>query len=135
MPLTREVDRLQNMVVVLADSALVDSNAAACPDPRLRMLSPLLGQRLPAGVSVEIMGTAVLPEITRYQVDVRPSGIEGGWSTVNLYRGTTKLDQLAKWNTEALSPGLYDLRLLAVDNNNIRLPRTPDCAIAIELTP
>lgn len=134
-PLTQEVDRLQNMAVVLADSALADSNAALCPDPRLRILSPLAKQQIPGGAPVEVMGTAFLPELNRYQVDARPAGLEGGWTTVDSYRGSTKLGELATWNTESLSPGAYELRLVAVDNNNIKLAGSPNCAISFELTP
>lgn len=133
MPLTREVDRLQNMVVVLADSALADSNAALCPDPRLRILSPVASQRIPGGAQVEVMGTAMLPEISRYQVDARPAGVDGGWTTVNSYRGSTKLGELATWNTESWPSGVYELRLVAVDTNNIKLPGSPDCFIGLEL--
>lgn len=134
-PLTQEVDRLQNMAVVLADSALADSNAALCPDPRLRILSPLAKQQIPGGALVEVMGTAFLPELNRYQVDARPAGLEGGWTTIDSYRGSTKLGELATWDTESLSPGAYELRLMAVDNNNIKLAGSPNCAIGVELTP
>jgi proteasome lid subunit RPN8/RPN11 len=134
-PLTQEVDRLQNMAVVLADSALADSNAALCPDPRLRILSPLTKQQIPGGTLIEVMGTAFLPEVNRYQVDARPAGLEGGWTTVDSYRGSTKLGELATWDTESLSPGAYELRLVAVDNNNIKLVGSPNCAIGFELTP
>ena len=133
MPLTREVDRLQNMVVVLADSALADSNAALCPDPRLRLLSPPANQPIPAGAQVELLGTAMLPEVTRYQVDVRPAAVEGRWTTGDSYRGSTKVGELAVWDTESWPRGAYELRLLAVDNNTIKLPGSPDCIIGLEL--
>lgn len=135
MPLTREVDRLQNMVIVLADSALADSNAALCPDPRLRILSPLTGQRITSGEQFEVMGTAILPDVNRYQIDARAAGIEGGWITVDAYRGSTKLGQLAMWDTESWPPGAYEMRLVAVDNNNIKLPASPNCQITVDLTP
>jgi hypothetical protein len=135
MPLTREVDRLQNMVVGLADVALADSNAALCPDPRLRILSPLAGQRFTIGEQVDISGTALMPDVNRYQVDARPAGMEGGWTTVDSYRGSTKLGELALWDTESWPPGAYELRLIAVDNNNIKLPASPNCHLGLELTP
>jgi hypothetical protein len=133
MPLTREVDRLQNMVVVLADSALADSNAALCPDPRLRILSPLAGQTIPAGSLVELMGTAMMPAVSRYQIDVRPGGGNVRWTPVDSFRGSTKLGELATLNTESWPPGVYEVRLQAVDNNNIRVAGSPNCAIALEL--
>ncbi len=135
MPLTREVDRLQNMVVVLADSALADSNAALCPDPRLRILSPLTSQKIAGSSQVEVTGTAILPEVSRYQVDARPAGLDGRWTMVDTFRGSTKLGELATWETESWPPGAYELRLVAVDNSNIKLPGSPNCAIDVELAP
>jgi proteasome lid subunit RPN8/RPN11 len=135
MPLTREVDRLQNMVVVLADTALADSNAALCPDPRLRILSPLVGQSVAAETQVEIMGTAMIPDAPRYMVDARPAGAEARWVNIDMLRGSTKLGELAIWDTESVPPGVYELRVVPVDSNNIRLAGSPDCAIGIELIP
>jgi hypothetical protein len=134
LPLTREVDRLQNTVLVLADTALADSNAAACPDMSLRILSPVHGQQWFSGQPVEITGTAMVPEATRYQVDVRPSDSQQ-WTVIGQKRGEVKLGELATWNTADVAPGVYNVRLSAVDNNNIRLAGSPDCAIVLELSP
>jgi len=133
LPLTREVDRLQNTVVVLADTALAESNAALCPDMRLRILAPLVGQQVRAGELLEVTGTAMVPEVTRYQVDVRPNDGQA-WSVIGLRRGELKLGQLARWDTTAVVPGVYEMRLSAVDNNNIRLSNSPSCLIAVEVT-
>jgi len=134
LPLTREVDRLQNMVIVLADKALADSNAAYCPDPALRILAPLTGSRMAAGSAVELMGTAMIADAAGYQVNVRAA--EGAsWVLVDERRRGTQLGQLAVWDTESAPPGDYELRLTAVDGNSIRLSGSPPCAIALELTP
>lgn len=135
LPLNREVDRLQNMVILLADSALADSNAGLCPDPRLRILTPLAAQQIPTGSLVEISGTAMLPDVPRYQVDLRPAAVEERWTTLGSPRGSTKLGDLALWDTESWPPGTYEMRLVAVDNNNILLPGSPPCVIGVELTP
>lgn len=135
LPLTQEVDRLQNTVIVLADSALADSNAGLCPDPRLRILAPLATQQIPTGSLVEVTGTAMLPDVAHYQVDMRPAAVEERWTTVGSHRGATKLDALALWDTETWPPGAYELRLVAVDNNNIMLQGSPPCAINVELIP
>lgn len=135
LPLTHEVDRLQNMVIVLADEALAESNAAYCPDPALRILAPLTGSRVPSGSQVEVMGTAMIADAAGYQINVRPA--EGSnWILVDKERSRgTKLGQLAVWDTESAAVGDYEMRLTAVDKNHIRLSGSPPCAIAIELTP
>lgn len=134
MPLTREVDRLQNMVIVLADKALADSNAAYCPDPNLRILSPLTGHRARIGSPIEVVGTAMLADAASYQINVRPAA-STSWLLVGEHPRGTKLDQLAIWETESALAGDYEMRLTAVDRNNIRLAGSPPCAIAVELTP
>lgn len=134
MPLTREVDRLQNMVIVLADSAMADSNAAACPDPRLRILTPLTGQRFESGATIEVMGTTMINDAANFQVNVRPNSADS-WVLVGSDRKGTKLGTLANWDTTLAPVGLYEMRLTAVDNNNIRLSGSPPCAIVVELSP
>ena len=70
------------MVIVLADKALADSNAAYCPDPALRVLAPLTGSRFPSGSAIELMGTAMIADAAGYQVNVRPA--EGAsWILIN----------------------------------------------------
>lgn len=134
LPLTREVDRLQNMVIVLADTALAEGNAALCPDPQLRILAPLTGKRVPVGAAIEVMGTALLDDAARYQVNVRPAE-SAHWALIDTRRKGTKLGQLATWDTAESSAGDYEMRLTAVDSNNIRLAGSPPCAIAIRLVP
>jgi len=134
LPLTREVDRLQNMVIVLADTAMAEGNAATCPDPHLRILIPLTGQRFENGAAIEVMGTAMINDATNYQVNVRPDGGDS-WALVGTNRKDTKLGELATWDTSSAPAGLYEMRLTVVDNNNIRLSGSPPCAIAVELIP
>lgn len=133
-PLTREVDRLQNMVIVLADSAMADSNAATCPDPRLRILTPIGGQSINASAEVEITGTAMVEGANRYQVHVRPE-TDDNWLLVGSSRRGTKLGELANWDTSTIPAGNYEVRLTAVDNNNIRLAGSPPCSVSVQLIP
>jgi hypothetical protein len=77
----------------------------------------------------------MLPELKRYQLDARPLKGEPQWATVDAFRGSTKLDDLGTWNTTDWPAGSYELRLSAVDSNNIRLPASPECTIPVELLP
>lgn len=134
LPLSREVDRLQNMVIVLADTALADSNGAYCPDPDLRILAPITGVRATVGSAIEVMGTAMLANAAGYQINMRPAE-STSWVLVGERSRGTKLGQLATWDTESAAAGDYELRLTAVDSNNIRIAGSPPCSIAIELVP
>ena len=132
LPLSQEVDRLENVILAMADEALADTNAAACPDSRLRILNPILGSGFRIGTEIEVIGTASHPDATRYQVEQRPFNSDT-WILLNTVRRSTKLGTLAAWDTTEVLPGVYELRLTAVDRNNIRLLNTARCEIAIEL--
>ena len=134
LPLSQEVNRLESVVLVMANEALADTNASACPDPRLRMLNPILGSGFHVGTEIEVLGTASYPDASRYQVEQRPLNSDT-WLPLNTVRRSTRLGQLATWDTSETAPGVYEIRLTAVDRNNIRLPNSARCEIAIELVP
>jgi proteasome lid subunit RPN8/RPN11 len=134
IPLSQKVNRLENVVLVMADQALANTNAAACPDPRLRILNPILGSGFHVGTEIEVLGTASYPDATRYQVEQRPLNADE-WLPINTIRRSTKLGPLAAWDTSEIVPGVYEIRITAVDRNNIRLPNSGRCEIAIELVP
>lgn len=132
LPLTRQVNYLQSTVLTLAEGGA--GNAAACPDPDLRLLTPATGQVVAAGSRVEMIGTAGITGAARYRVEVRPAGTET-WTLINARRGDVSLGLLAQWDTTPHAPALYEVRLIAVDRNNVRLANTPPCLIAVEVQP
>ncbi len=134
IPLSQRVNQLENVVLVMAGEALTETNVAACPDPRLRILNPIYGSSFHVGTELEIVGTASHPEAARYQIEQRPFD-SGEWQLLKTVRLDKKLGQLTVWNTSEMSPGVYQIRLTAVDRNSIIVPNTARCQIAIELVP
>ncbi len=132
--LNRQVNQLETVVTTMADEGLANSNAAFCPDPNLRILAPLTGNTANVGDTVTILGAAEIPNSARYLMQTQLVGTEG-WATVDSRRWNTGLGQLGQWDTKELLPGSYELRLTAVDRNNIRLSSAPPCVINIELLP
>jgi proteasome lid subunit RPN8/RPN11 len=132
--LNRQNDRLERVALVLAHESLRDSNALACPDPRLRILIPLLGSNVPAGSELAFVGTADYPDAVRYQMDMRPAETEP-WTLLGRFRPDKTLGELASWDTAGVTPGQYEVRLSAVDNNNIRLSNSPPCVIQLNIIP
>ena len=130
--LLRRVDLLETTILNLAQPALAESNALTCPDPRLRILTPITGVGFPVGTLVALVGTAEYPAARRYQIDMRPVGVET-WSLVDQPSGDTRLGQLAEWDTTSLPAGQYELRLTAVDLNNVRLTDSSICTISLTL--
>lgn len=133
VPLNRQTSQMRTVILHMANSSAYP-NAAACPDPRLRLIAPLDGSAARVGSQVELLGTAVYPAAFRYQIDVRLSG-QQEWQKVDDRRRPTELDVLGSWNTGERAPGLYDVRLTAVDRNAIRLPSSPNCVIQLQLVP
>ncbi|MCA9971738.1 MAG: hypothetical protein KC425_16045, partial [Anaerolineales bacterium] len=134
LPLTARVSRLETVALTLANQALADGNALACPDARVRILTPLTNTAVSAGTPVRIIGSAAVPDAARYRVELRPVGAET-WALLRTQRQSTSLDQLALWDTADYLPGVYELRLTAVDRNNVRLSQTDLCLINLELLP
>jgi proteasome lid subunit RPN8/RPN11 len=132
LPLMRQIDLLETTVLNLAQVSLAESNGLTCPDPRLRILTPLSGQSYPVGSTIRLIGTADYPEARRYQLDARPESSEQ-WTLVDRLRRNTRLGQLAEWETNGLVAGMYELRLSPVDLNNIRLADSSPCSITVNL--
>ena len=130
--LMRRVDLLETTVLNLAQPALAQSNALSCPDPQLRILTPIAGTGFPVGSQVPLIGTAQYPAARRYQIDYRPAGVET-WTLMERPGGDTRLGQLAEWDTTGLPAGQYDLRLIAVDLNNVRLTDSSVCTVSLAL--
>ncbi|MFQ5400281.1 MAG: Mov34/MPN/PAD-1 family protein [Anaerolineae bacterium] len=129
--LNGRVNRLEHLALTLADETLANSNAA-CPDPRLRILAPLVASEVKVGEKVEVIGTADHPAAARYHVEVRPVGGDT-WTLLAAKQRGTPLGRLALWDTAGLAPASYEVRLLAVDRNNIRLVETDLCTLRLEL--
>ncbi len=134
MPLSERVDVLETTVLTLADQTLADSNAATCPDPRLRIITPINNQILPLGSTMPLVGTSLVEDAARYQVEMRPAG-DQNWSLVDRFTRDTRLGELISWDTTGMTPGPYELRLTAVDRNNIRLSNSSACFVGVTLAP
>ncbi|HEY1407375.1 MAG TPA: Mov34/MPN/PAD-1 family protein [Promineifilum sp.] len=134
LPLQRRVNLMETTILNLAQLSMTENNGLACPDPRLRILVPLVNQVYPVGSLVQLVGTADYPQAERYQVDARSVGGDR-WSTVARFRRDIRLGQLAQWNTEQLPAGNYELRLIPVDSNNIKLAESAACTVPLTLTP
>ena len=123
---------LETTVLNLAQASLTSSNGLTCPDPGLRILTPLTGQAYIAGETLQIIGTAEYPGARRYQLEYRPAG-NSEWKLINRPKKDVRLDLLAEWDTTGLTVGSYEVRLSPVDMNNIRLANSSPCTIIVNL--
>ena len=129
----QQVDYLQHVVLTLSDEAVTNSDAI-CPDPNMRILSPLAGQEIIAGPQVDILGTTMHPEAHRYRVHVRASN-SGEWQLIDRKRRSTAFGQVAVWDTSQFEPASYQLRLTAIDRNELLLAHINTCIVTVQLLP
>lgn len=132
--LRQQVAVLEATALSLAEGALAETNALTCPDPRVRILSPVTGQTYMADGTIPIVGTADYPDAVRYQIDIRPAGA-GQWALLDQPRNSTTLGLLTSWEAAGFAAGAYELRLHAVDSNNVTLASSNPCLVAVTLTP
>jgi hypothetical protein len=99
-----------------------------CDPGRINITSP--GNEDQIGGAVEIQGTADIDNFGFYKLEMkRPE--ETSWLTILAGNQVTQDGTLGTWNTGLLSPGVYDLSLVVVDNEGQPSPR---CTVQVRIT-
>lgn len=134
IPQSRQLRHLEAAMLQLVDRNQTAEAAQSCPADNLRIVSPDFGSQLSAAGKVPILGTAAYDPAYRYRVEARPAG-GTGWTLLDDSRRDISFGQLALWDTAGLPAGAYELRLTAVDRNNVILDGSPTCTTWLELVP
>ncbi|HSM56520.1 MAG TPA: Mov34/MPN/PAD-1 family protein [Candidatus Sulfomarinibacteraceae bacterium] len=135
LPLYRHNNALESVVVALASEQLAEATAAgtaSCPDPALRLYSPLPGATADLTRPVAVVGTASHAEATRYEIAVRPAGEESWWPLHTSRRDVTT-GQLMEWDATQFAEGPYQLRLSALGPGQQPLSDPAPCIIDFAL--
>lgn len=104
----------------LANTPLPPAGSASSGcTPRLNITSPKAGSEVQG--QVEIVGTVDVPNFGFYKYEIAPVGSET-WATIAAGTEVKHAEPLGKWNTVTLTPGDYQLRLVATDNQGQTLP-------------
>jgi hypothetical protein len=100
-----------------------------CIPDKLIITSPKAGTQI-SGI-VDIQGTVDIPNFGFYKYEVAPLN-SNTWATISA--GTKVIDNssLGGWDTTALTPGDYQLRLIVTDNQGQSMPA---CIIPIRVVP
>lgn len=105
----------------------VPSGSSGCVPDKIIITAPEPGD--PVQGTVELIGTADIPNFGFYKYEVTPLGTEN-WATVSAGRKAVKNAKLGEWDTTTLANGDYFLRLVLTDN--VGIPLEP-CVIAVRI--
>jgi hypothetical protein len=95
----------------------------------LVIISPKAGSE--AKGKLDIQGTVNIPNLGFYKYEVAPLN-SNVWATISAGRDIKINQSLGQWDTTALTPGDYQLRLWVTDNQGNSLP---PCVIPLRVVP
>lgn len=104
-------------------------NATGCTPGQIMITSPQPGDEVNG--SVELIGTASVPNFGFYKLEVVPLG-GSTWAIFSAGSSAVQDGSLGNWDTTALTPGDYQLRLVITDNQGIALP---SCSVSVRVLP
>ena len=99
--------------VAAATPQAASANMQGCIPGRLMITSPTPGEDVKG--KIDLVGTVDIPDFGFYKYEVAPRGSET-WATIAADTGVKKNESLGGWDTSALTPGDYQLRIVATDN-------------------
>jgi hypothetical protein len=105
------------------------ANVVGCTPNQIMLTSPQPGDEIKG--TVELIGTVDIPNFGFYKYEVARAGSDT-WATISADRNTVKNGLLGRWNTTALTPGDYQLRLVVTDNQGEVLPA---CIVPVRIVP
>ena len=106
----------------------VPSGMSGCVPDQIMITAPEPGGD-PLNGTVEITGTANIPNFGFFKYEVTPRGSQN-WATISAEREPVVNGVLGQWNTTSLSNGDYFLRLVITDNVGVALE---PCVIAVRV--
>jgi hypothetical protein len=104
------------------------SNASGCIADKVNITSPKPGSEING--LIDIKGTVNILNFGFYKYEVAPINTDT-WATITAGRSLVQNGLLGGWDTTALTPGDYQLRLVVYDNKGQSL--TP-CIIPVRIT-
>jgi len=104
-------------------------NVVGCTPNKIMLTSPEAGDEVKG--TVELIGTVNIPNFGFYKYEVAQAGSET-WATISADRNTVTNGLIGRWNTTALTPGDYQLRLVVTDNQGEVLPA---CVVPVRIVP
>jgi hypothetical protein len=105
--------------IAAAPPAAQTSTAQGCVPDQVMITAPEPAEEI-SGI-VDIQGSVSAPNFGFYKYEVAPQASET-WVTISAGRTTKNNESLGLWDTTALTPGDYQLRVVVIDNQGEALP-------------
>ena len=103
--------------------------AAGCVPAQIIIDSPAPGDEIKG--AIDLIGTVNIANLGFYKYEVAPQGSDT-WATISANREIVVDGALGRWDTTALTPGDYQLRLVVTDNQGVALPA---CIVPVRVLP
>lgn len=107
----------------------VAANTSGCTPNQIIITSPQPGEEIKG--AIELIGTVDIKNFGFYKYEVAPQG-SNTWATISAGRSIVNKGSLGRWDTTALTPGDYQLRLVVTDNQGLELPV---CVVPVRIVP
>lgn len=104
-------------------------SAEGCTAGQIMITAPVSGDEVRG--SVDLIGTVNIPKFGFYKFEVAPQG-GSSWAIFAAGSKVVKNGSLGKWDTTALTPGDYQLRLVVTDNEGAALS---PCVVSVRVIP
>ena len=105
------------------------AGAQGCQPGKVEITAPKAGGEVTG--TVDIQGTVNIPDFGFYKYEVAPLN-SNTWATISAGRDVRINKSLGNWDTTAVTPGDYQLRLVVTDNQGQALPA---CIIPVRVLP
>lgn len=114
--------------ILSAGPLTVDSSG--CDPDRVMLTQPTGGARLTG--EVEVLGTANVPNLAFYRIEISGVTTNGAWVTLNVGNEPKVNGRLGVFNVNSYQAGEYAFRLVVTDNLGQAYPA---CAVAVTFAP
>ena len=118
---------LETLGVVTPGGPTATAQATGCIPGQIDITTPKSGDTLKG--SIELVGSANVPNFGFYKYEFAPLGSDT-WATIVANNKVIQDGNLGSWNTSAITPGDYQLRLVVSDNQGNNLPA---CVVPVRI--
>jgi hypothetical protein len=124
---TFPLEFMETLGVVTPGGPTATAQATGCIPGQIDITTPKSGDTVNG--SIELVGTADVPNFGFYKYEFAPLGSDT-WATILANNKVIQDGNLGNWDTSAITPGDYQLRLVVSDNQGNNLPA---CVVPVRI--